>query len=136
MKLASPNISPNKALIGILILCLSMLPLLGLHIHLPASHMGTDTHFHQAETHGFHLHTTQHENVFVDGEHSNDSQSVKLVIDTRLLKIVKIFAIVVLFITLLSAFITCRTITLFNYDTPVLNPFEYFRALLRGPPAI
>lgn len=126
----------KQAFIGLLCLSLCLLPLLGLHIHLAATHQGSELHSHHAETHGFHVHTTQHDNIDIEAEHLSDTQKIDLDTDTRQVKVFKVLALIALAIMFLAGFITSRSITQFNYIVPLLNPFEIFRALLRGPPTV
>ncbi len=135
MKRTKPA-SFNKYLIGILILSLCMMPLLGLHIHLPKTHMGTELHSHHTETHAFHLHGSQHDNIDLEIDHLSDTQQINLEIDVQLHKIIKILALITLALIFLSGFIAYTAITRRHYIPPCHNPFEIFRAMRRGPPAL
>ena len=123
------------ACIGLLIFSLSMLPLLGLHIHLPTAHMGNELHYHNAETHGFHVHVSQHDNIDVEPAHPSDTPQINLELDTQLHKHLKILALLALGFILLNRY-SDGVITLprRNYFPPITEFFEIFRAMRRGPP--
>lgn len=134
MKPSSP-ITQLKVLIMLLSLSLSMLPLLGLHIHLPGTHHEHGSHTHQAETHIFHLHTSGHDNIDNETGHPSDTPQVNLDIDTRLGKIFQFLGFIALACLLLVGFITVRSSICCNYSPPCLISFQIYRDLIRGPPA-
>lgn len=131
--------TPNKfrhLLIGLLIVSLAILPLLGLHIHLPESHMGTDYHQHHAETHAFHVHVTSHDNIDVEPGHPSDSNEVNLSLEIQLHKILKLLALVGISILLLTFYQVKRVISIRKtYLVPFIAFYEIFVAMRRGPPA-
>ena len=126
----------QKCIVGMLILTLCLMPLLDLHIHLPETHMGAALHSHHAETHGFHLHASQHDNIDVEIEHQSDTKQINLDVDTRLVKVFKFLTLISLAIIFLNSFNAISSLIRLNYINPFQNPFEIFRALLRGPPAV
>lgn len=128
----------RKALIGSIIVSLCLMPLLGmgLHIHLPEVHMGSDLHAHHAETHAFHLHASQHDNIDTEAQHPSDTQQVNIEIDSRLNKLVKFLALFCLSFIFITGFITLQRIVQVDYRVPVRYRFEVFTSLLRGPPAL
>jgi len=131
----SKHHKPTKAFIGLLILSLCLMPLLGLHIHLPATHIGEELHSHATETHGFHIHASQHDNIDIEPGHPSDSPQVDLELETQLHKIIKILALFGLAFILLPVGIGRIIIRRHNYVSPFYKHFEIYCAMRRGPPA-
>ncbi|MDH5407903.1 MAG: hypothetical protein OEZ33_02080 [Gammaproteobacteria bacterium] len=133
MKLESIKLH-RPFLISLLIVSLGMMPLLGLHIHLPETHSDTAPHTHQSETHGFHIHTSQHDNIDVEEAHRSDTTEINLDLDAQIHKIIKILAFVAsLFIFILWQFEKIQPIRI-RFIPPCRSLFEPYSAMRRGPP--
>lgn len=98
--------------------------------------MGTVPHFHQVETHGFHLHISQHDNIDISASHHSDTQEISLDVETHYLKIIKVLAIVFLTLFILSIVYRKISIVRIFYFPLFKKPFEVVYAMRRGPPAI
>ena len=133
MKIASHS-ARTKALLGLLMLSLCMMPLLGLHIHLPEAHTGDELHLHQTEMHGFHVHTSQHDNIDVEAGHLSNSPQINLELESQLHKIIKILGLFCLVFSLISSSLVRVILQRHHYVVPVSHFFEIFRAMRRGPP--
>jgi len=128
-------INCRNSLVGVLILSLCIMPLLGLHIHLSATHMGNELHSHAAEMHGFHMHTSSHDSIDAEPSHQSDTQQISLDMDSTLYKIIKVLALVTLLVLFSAPFIARVINTVSNFIIPIRTFFEIFLAMRRGPPA-
>ena len=134
MNLPGP-VNYRNSLVGLLVLSLSIMPLLGLHIHLSATHMGDELHSHAAEMHGFHLHTSSHDSIDTEPGHQSDTRQISLDMDSPLYKVIKVLALVMLLVLLSVLFITRVISTVSYFVIPIRSCFEIFLAMRRGPPA-
>lgn len=134
MKLPSPAKYRN-CLVGLLILSLCMMPLLGLHLHLPATHMGDELHSHAVETHGFHLHATSHDSIDIEPMHQSDTLQISLDVESQLHKVIQLLALVTLLVLVMAAFAARMISTVSNLVIPLQSSFEVFLAMRRGPPS-
>ena len=131
------SLSHKSGLTALLILAVCLMPLLGMgkHVHLAETHMGAELHSHHAESHGFHMHGSQHDNIDIDESHPSDSQEVALDVDIRVMQLAKLIALVCLAIVFHLRFVKTSPVIRPDYSPPIKNIYEIFSALLRGPPA-
>ncbi|MDH5181019.1 MAG: hypothetical protein OEZ39_14215 [Gammaproteobacteria bacterium] len=126
----------RDGVLSLLLPALLLIPLFGLHFHLPTAHSDQTPHTHQAETHLFHLHKSAHDNIDVEEavDHANDGKEVNLDQDTRYTKLFQFLCCIALFFCLLIVLQLSGTQHHAHYFVSFKPRFEIFRNLLRGPP--